>query len=105
MCRYDVNTIKCAPRTNSTTALAPTAPAFTKPADSEGAVAYGRGREEAEADKGILWFSIAIFTVALLVGILLAVVLYIRFVKNQFLPKMLWNMLCLTTNRKYLIKF
>ena len=68
-------------------------------------MAYSNGGEEAEADKEILWFLVTIFTVALLVIILLATALYIRFVKNQFLSKMLWKMLCVTTHCKYLRKF
>ena len=95
VCRYDVSTIKCAPRTKSTTTHAIAASAVTKPAGSEGAMAYG-GKTEI--------MSSGIWLVALVGVVVLAMCVLIGFLcfyhqKNKFLFQ-----LCVPTRRKYQIR-
>ena len=50
MCRYDVNTINCKPRRNSTTAYASATPAVVKPTGSEGLFGYGTEDEKGKTE-------------------------------------------------------
>lgn len=84
VCRYDVNTIKCASPTNDATATAP---------GSKGDVAFGRGEDT--ADSGI-WLLPLLggFAVAVALGLLITL-LYI-YHKRQIFSRMWWRAVCVT---------
>ena len=93
ICRYDVNTIKCAPVTNITTTTDATT-VTTKPAGSQGMVAGDR----VKINSGIWLVAFASFgalAVCVLIGILC-----IFYLKKQVLSQFLCAG-CVTTRRKY----
>ena len=94
VCRYDVSTIKCTPRTNSTTTHAHATSAVTNPAGSEDAMAYG-GKMEIMSSG--IWL-VALVGVVVLAMCVLIGLMYFYHQKNKFLFQ-----LCVPTRRKYTI--
>ena len=87
VCRYDVNTIKCKPSRNSTTAFASATSAVIKPTGSEGL--FGYGTEDEKGKNGVLLVLICV-SVVLAVSILIGF-LYVSHRKTQFLFHSGWE--------------
>ena len=101
VCRYDVNTIKCAPPKN-TTSHDPATSAVPSHAGAEGDVAYGMGSKK--EGNIILLVAISGF-VALAICILIGL-LYICNRKNDRPSHLKWAIIpCVNRHRKYLSQF
>ncbi|KAM7447122.1 hypothetical protein ABFA07_004566 [Porites harrisoni] len=87
VCRYDVNTIKCKPRRNSTTAYASATSAVIKPTGSEGL--FGYGTDDEKGKNGVLLVLICV-SVVLAVSIVIGF-LYVSHRKTQFLFHSGWE--------------
>ena len=102
VCRYDVNTIKCAPSKDNSTSHDPATSAVPNQAGAEGDVAYGMGSKK--ESNIILVIAISGF-VALGICILIGL-LYICNRKNDRPSHLTWaTILCVNRHRKYLYQF
>ena len=102
VCRYDVNTIKCAPSKNNSTSHDPATSAVPNHTGAEGDVAYGMGSKK--ESNIILVIAISGF-VALGICILIGL-LYICNRKNDRPSHLTWaTILCVNRHRKYLYQF